>query len=160
MAGLAPPSAEELYDTAPDRFAAESINNTLIENEISGVDVIVLPKTDGSGGQTAVFTIDAENANTRDFGSQEEAEAFLQDIMRQLADQNDSQGLNIDEVAFDLTGPDGESLINVAAPADAAAAYSRGEISREEFLRQVEIDWTNLFSVQDIMQAIEEGDSQ
>ena len=80
--------------------------------------------------------------------------------MRQLADQNDSQGLNIDEVAFDLTGPDGESLINVAAPADAAAAYSRGEISREEFLRQVEIDWTNLFSVQDIMQAIEEGDSQ
>ena len=69
MAGLAPPSAAELYDTAPDRFAAESINNTLVENDISGVEVMVLPKADGSGGQTAVFTIDAENADTRDFGS-------------------------------------------------------------------------------------------
>jgi hypothetical protein len=142
-AGVLPPGAEQLFAGAPDPVATEAMDVVLQSADVEGVDVLVLPIA-GSAGQLAVFSVDMETASVGGIQTQADAEAFLADLVNRMAAQNEARGLAIEQVAVDFTDAGGDSAPTIAAPADAFEAYAAGEISRESFLSQVEIDFSGL----------------
>ena len=154
-AGILPPGAEQLFSGAPDRAATEAMDSVLESADIDGVDVLVLPIA-GSTDQLAVFSVDMETASFGDIQSQVEAEAFLADLVRQMAAQNEAGGLAIEQVAVDFTDASGDSALTIAAPADAFEAYAAGTISREDLLSQVEIDFSGLLDPSQVEALLEE----
>jgi hypothetical protein len=154
-AGVLPPGAEELFSGAPDPVATEAMNVVLKSADVDGVDVLVLPIA-GSTDQLAVFSVNMETASAGGIQTQAEAEAFLADLVRQMAAQNEARGLAIEQVAVDFTDAGGDSALTIAAPADAFEAYAAGTISREAFLSQVEIDFSNLLDPSQIDALLEE----
>jgi hypothetical protein len=153
--GLLEPSAEELFAGSKDPVATEAVNTMLSAAGVEGVQAMVLPIA-GSEGQLAVFTIDA-NATAGGISTQAEAETFLTDTLSQLARTNRENNLGIEHVAIDLLGDSGENLLAFTAPQSVVEAYADGTISRREFLSQVEVDFSNLISAEELRRLIEEG---
>ena len=153
--GLLAPSAEELFAGSKDPVATEAVNMMLSTAGVEGVQAVVIPIA-GSEGQLAVFTIDA-NATAGGIATQAEAETFLTDTLSQLAQTNRENNLGIEHVAIDLLGDSGENLLAFTAPQSVVEAYADGTISRREFLSQVEVDFSNLISAEELRRLIEEG---
>jgi hypothetical protein len=153
--GLLEPSAEELFAGSKDPVATEAVNRVLDTAGIEGVDAMVIPIA-GSEGQLAVFTIH-DGASAGGISTQAEAEIFLTDTLRQLAKSNRENDLGIEHVAIDYLGESGENLLAFTAPQSVVEAYANGTISRREFLSQVEVDFSNLISAEELRQLIEEG---
>jgi hypothetical protein len=153
--GILGPSAEELFAGSKDPVATEAVNRVLDTAGIEGVEAMVIPIA-GSEGQLAVFTVDAD-ATAGGIATQAEAEIFLKDTLSQLARTNRENNLGIEHVAIDLLGDSGENLLAFTAPQSVVEAYAEGTISRRQFLSQVEIDFSNLISAEELRQLIEEG---
>jgi hypothetical protein len=153
--GILGPSAEELFAGSKDPVATEAVNRVLDTAGIEGVEAMVIPIA-GSEGQLAVFTVDAD-ATAGGIATQAEAEIFLTDTLSQLARTNRENNLGIEHVAIDLLGDSGENLLAFTAPQSVVEAYAEGTISRRQFLSQVEIDFSNLISAEELRQLIEEG---
>jgi len=153
--GLLEPSAEELFAGSKDPVATEAVNTMLDTAGVEGVEALVIPIA-GSEGQLAVFTIDTD-ASAGGISTQAEAEIFLTDTLSQLAKTNRDNDLGIEHVAIDLLGDSGENLLTFTAPQLFVEAYADGSISRREFLSHLEIDFSNLLSVEELRQLIEEG---
>ena len=153
--GLMSPSAEELFAGSKDPLATEAVNNMLSTAGIEGVEAMVIPIA-GTEGQLALFTVDA-NVSAGGLTTQAEAEIFLTDTLRQLASTNRDNNLGIEHVAIDYLGESGENLLAFTTPQSAVEAYADGTITRREFLSQVEVDFSNIISAEELRQLIEEG---
>jgi hypothetical protein len=136
------PPAEELFSGAPDRAAAAELESALAEQSIAGIDVVVLPIT-GQAGQVAVLTI-PQDATAGGIQTQDEAETFIKETMATLVATNRANNLGVEQVAVNLAGPEGETLITIAASEAVVADYAAGRISQSEFLQSVGIDYSNL----------------
>jgi hypothetical protein len=155
-AGLRGPGAEELYAGAPDPVATEALNDVLVTHGIEGVNVWVIP-IQGSEGQIAILTFD-ENATAGGIDSRESAEAFMLETLQGLANANRSGELGIEYVAMDYQDESGGSLISWAAPQTAVDAYANGQITRRQFLAQVEVDFSNIISAAELRRLLEEAE--
>ena len=153
--GLMEPSAEELFAGSKDPLATKAVNNMLSTAGVQGVEAMVIPIA-GTEGQLAIFTVDA-NATAGGISTQAEAELFLTDTLRQLAETNRENELGIEHVAIDYLDESGQNLLAFTAPQAVVEAYADGSISRREFLSQVEVDFSNLISAEELRQLIEEG---
>ena len=152
--GLAPPGAEELFSGSPDPIGTEAVNSILESAGVAGAEAIVIPIA-GTADQIAIFTVDA-SVTTGGPSSIEEADAFLTNIMGQLAEANSSGNLAIKHVSVDYVDESGESLVALTAPQAAIEAYANGSISRREFLSQVEIDLSKLITAAELREFAEE----
>jgi hypothetical protein len=154
-ANIIEPKAEDLFSGSPDRIATQEVNDILATAGLRGVDALVIPIS-GSEGQIAVFTVDTA-VTAGGIATAEEADIFLKDIMSQLSEANQASGLAIEHVAIDYIDESGESLLAITAPQQAVEAYANGSISRRDFLAQVDIDFTNLITADELRQLVEEG---
>jgi hypothetical protein len=154
-ANIIEPRAEDLFSGSPDRIASQQVNDILISNGLKGVDALIIPIS-GSEGQIALFTVDT-TVTAGGITTAVEADIFLKDIMNQLSDANKASGLTIEHVAIDYIDESGESLVAITAPQQAVEAYANGSISRRDFLAQVDIDFTNLITADELRQLVEEG---
>jgi hypothetical protein len=143
--GLFGPTAEQLYSGAPDRAAAAAIESALADRAVDGVDVVVLPIT-GQTGQVAVLTI-PQDASAGGIQGQAEAETFIKETMATLVATNRANDLGVEQVAVNLAGPAGETLVTIAASAEVTEAYASGQISRAQFLESVGVDYSNLLAL-------------
>lgn len=153
-AGLRGPGAEELYSGAPDPVATEALNDVLVSGGIEGVNAWVIP-IQGSEGQIAVLTFD-QNATAGGIDSRESAEALILEMLQGLTNANRAGELGIEHVALDYQDESGGSLISLAVPQAAVEAYANGEISRRQFLTQMEIDFSNIISAAELRRLLEE----
>lgn len=153
--GLMEPSAEELFAGSRDPLATEAVNDLLVEKGIKGVEAMVIPIA-GSDGQLAVFTVET-TASAGGMTTAAEAQIFLMNTLRQLAETNRENDLNIEHVAVDYLDESGENLLAFTVPQSTVDAYADGTISRRQFLSEVEIDFSNLISAEELQRLIEEG---
>jgi hypothetical protein len=153
--GLAGPSAEELYSGAPDPVATEAVNGALDAEGIAGVDAWVIP-IQGEEGQIAILSFDGQ-ATAGGTQSVDEAESVFLDTVRQLSQANREEALGIELVAVDYRDETGENLLAFAADQAAIDAYASGEITRRQFLAQVDVDFSNLISAEELRALAEEA---
>ncbi len=153
VAGLLPPSAEELYSGAPDPVASEALETTLLDAGIEGARVVVFP-VKGSDAQVAVITLD-ESITMEGSGKESAEEAFMETI-RGLSEANAS-GLDLERAVIDLRNEDDKPFITFTASQESIEAYAKGDMDRREFLRTVDADLSNLLDLVD-MQTLMEGE--
>ena len=149
------PEAEKLFSGSPDRAASKQVNEVLDSSGLEGVEALVVPIS-GSEGQIAIFSVDT-SVTAGGIATAEEADIFLQGIMRQLSETNQASELAIEHVAIDYVDENGESLLAISAPQQAVDAFVNGSITRREFLAQVDIDFSNLITAAELRQLVEEG---
>lgn len=152
--GLRGADPEKVFSGAADPVGTQMVTEMLETAGFQGVQAVVLP-VEGGQGQVAVITVD-QDAVLGYSGSGASGEEQFITLMQDFARANQEAGLQIEAVAFDFEGEGGESLVSVAMPQAAVEAYAAGEISRREFLGQVEIDFTNLISLSELQSLMQE----
>jgi len=152
--GLRGPGAEELFSGAPDPVATQALRDTLANNNVTGVNAWVIP-IQGSEAQIAIVSFD-DAAAVGGLQSRDEAETFLLETMREIAAANRTSKLGIEYTAMIYQDEAGQALITTAAPQEALEAYANGTISRQQFLAQVEIDFSGLISAAELQQLLRE----
>lgn len=153
-AGVLGPSAEERYSGAADPVGTAVVGRVLQDAGFEGVEVVVIPEKGGEG-QVAVITLnDASRLGGIDNSGGGEAQfmALVQDYARANREEN----LQIDTVAVDYQDADGQSLVALGIPQKAIESYADGEITRREFVQQVEVDFSNLISPAELQRLIAE----
>ncbi len=146
--------AEERYYGAADPLGTEMVTEVLDDAGFAGVEVVVIP-VKGGEGQIAVVTL-TESSQIGSIDNTASGEEQFVSLIQDYSQANREGELNIETVALDFQGDNGESLISMSVPQEAIDAYAAGEISRREFVRQVEIDFSNLISAAELQQLITE----
>lgn len=152
--GIFGPDAKERYSGAADPVGTVMVTQVLDDAGFEGVDVVVMP-VKGSQGQIAVITL-SESSQIGGIDSSTSGEEQFVELIQDFSQTNQEGDLQIDTVAMSFEGDNGESLISLSVPQSAIDAYAAGEITRREFVRQVEIDFSNLISVEELQQLIAE----
>jgi hypothetical protein len=148
------PGPEERFSGAADPVGTEMVAEVLDDAGFEGVDVVVMP-VQGSQGQVAILTL-TESSRLGSIESTASGEEQFISLVQDFSRANREGDLRIETVALDFQGEDGQSLVSVGVAQQAVDAYAAGEISRREFVRQVEIDFSNLISAAELQQLIAE----
>ena len=149
LRGLFGPNAEVLYSGAPDPIATARFNEVLDDANLAGASAVVLP-IKGENGQIAVITLDESQGYTGGGAS------TLGGVIDGLVEANQEGDYNVTRVALDYRGEDGENLTTFATDQESIEAFHSGEISREDFMGEVDIDLSNVFEVIQTYSELEE----
>jgi hypothetical protein len=141
-AGLVQPDAEELYSGAPDPVASQAVEEVLLDAGIEGASAIVIP-TKGRNGQLAVISFDS-STKFRESGKEAAEETFMKTLSG-LSEAN-AKGLKLERAVASYNDDKGDPLLALTAPQSAIESYSAGQMSRNEFLREVDADLSALFN--------------
>ncbi len=152
--GIFGPGPEERFSGAADPVGTEMVAQVLDDAGFEGVDVVVMP-VQGSQGQVAILTL-TEASRLGSIESTASGEEQFLSLVQGFSRANREGDLRIQTVALDYQGEDGQSLISVAVAQGAVDAYAAGKISRREFVRQVEVNFSNLISAAELQQLIAE----
>jgi len=152
--GLAGPTTEEIYSGAADPVASAAVEEILTSAGVSGAWVRVIPMK-GGDGNVALITLDA-SAGVTGTGSEAGNKQAFEEIIRELA-AADQAGMNLSHVVVDYRDENGESLISLGASQEDINAYAAGELAENQFLYQVEVDFSRLISADMLQQLMEES---
>jgi len=133
--GLVKPAAERLLSQTPDREAALNVKADFKAAGLNttGVDVYVIPEKNSS--KNVLLTV-LDTSKGFYFSKSTGTADTVTDYLFKLASV--SANYSIDRVAFSYLDSDGKSLVDLTAPTDVVLKYSRGQISREEFLKAID----------------------
>lgn len=135
--GIFGPTAEELYSGAPDPFATRVLNELLSDVGLAGASALVIPVKE-SEGQIAVVSLDSEQGFDG-AGTAAGNEALFMSVIQRMREDNRMQMLGLERVAVDYVDENGQSLVTLTAEQSAVEALAQGEMSEDEFLKEVEI---------------------
>lgn len=135
--GIFGPTAEELYSGAPDPFASRVLNQMLSDIGLTGASALVIPIQE-SEGQIAVISLDPEQGFDGT-GSAAGNEQMFMSVIQRMREDNRMQMLGLERVAVDYRDESGQSLVTLTAAQSAVEALAQGEITQDEFLKEVEI---------------------
>ena len=152
--GVAGPTAEEIYSGAVDPVASTAVEEILTSAGVSGARARVIPMK-GGDSNVALITIDG-SASASGTGSETGNEQAFEEIIRELA-AADQAGMNLSHVVVDYRDENGESVLSFGASQDDINAYAAGELARNQFLYQVEVDFSRLISADMLQQLMEEN---
>jgi hypothetical protein len=140
--GLVKPASFRLLSQTPNREAAQQIKSELQEMGLitTGVEVYVFPERN-SDSSVMLTVLDASKGFY--FPSSQSTDAVA-DYLIHLAEVSSEN--SISRVAFDYHDTKGNSLVSLTAPVESVLKYSRGQISRTEFLKAIDahIDYSQL----------------
>lgn len=148
-------SAAEAYSGAPDPVATAAVNRVFVDAGLDGVEALVIP-IKGRAGQIAIITLD-ESQGFGGVGSQAGNAAVFDQVVGELAQVNQSQGLGIERVSLIYDEGQGLAPITMTASQDTLEAYDSGHIGQAELLRGIEIDISAIISYDQLMSLIEGG---
>ncbi len=146
--------AEELYSGAPDPFASRVVSQILLDAGIAGARAIVIP-IQGSAGQIAVVTLD-EGEGFTGMGSASANEMTMMSVIQRMREDNRMEHLGIERVTIDYRNENGQCLVAITASQTAIDMFAEGELSREQFMREVSIG-PGSFSYQEVLEFIQES---
>lgn len=130
------PTARDLYSGAPDRAAGEDVSNALISAGIQGASVLVIP-IKASAGQIAIITLDESQGYTG-FGAA--GADSLKTVVTNIVNADRAGNLAIEQLSIDYRDESGKSSLSFTTTMDKASAYAAGEITREEFVGNVDFN--------------------
>jgi len=143
--GLTKPAAERLLSQTPDRETALTLKADFQKAGLNttGVDVYVIPEKNSD--KSILFTVldSSKGFYFSNYGTEDAITAYLV----KLATSSSAYG--IERVAFEYRDSEGTPLIDVTAATDVILKYSRGQISKAEFLKSIDakIDLSQLVAL-------------
>jgi hypothetical protein len=138
---LLPPDPVELYSGAADPVASDAVETLLVDAGFEGANAVVLP-TKGRNKQLAVIMLDG---SSKVGGSGRDAtEEAMMKLFRGLADADPN--FNLERMVTAFLDENGDPLVAITAPQQAVDDFARGRISRGEFLRHVDADFSALLN--------------
>jgi hypothetical protein len=152
--GLLRSRAEELYSGAPDPFATRVILQILEDARIAGASAVVIPIR-GSDGQIAIISLDP-NEGFDGTGTAAGNEALFMNVIQRMREDNRMQELGLERVAVDYRDESGQSLVTITASETAMEALAQGEITQEQFLKDVDIGVAGL-GLREALALMQEG---
>jgi hypothetical protein len=142
--GLVKPASERRLSQTFDRDAAARIKADFQKAGLNttGVDVYVIPEKNSN--KSVMLTVLDASKGFR-FSSTGTNDA-VSDYLVKLA--NTSVSNNVDRVAFQYLDSEGNSLVSLTAPVDAVLKYSKGQMTRADYLKAIDaqVDISQLFS--------------
>ena len=145
------PTARDLYSGAPDRAAGEDVSNALVSAGVQGASVLVIP-IKGSAGQIAIITLDESRGYTG-FGAA--GADSLKTVVTNIVNADRAGNLAIEQLSIDYRDSSGKSSLSFTTGMDEASAYAAGEITREEFVGDVDfnlIDTLRYYGLDQLLQ--------
>jgi hypothetical protein len=146
--------AEELYSGASDPFASRVISQILLDAGIAGARAVVIPIQE-TAGQIAVVTLD-EGQGFTGMGSASANEMTMMSVIQRMREDNRMEDLGIDRVTVDYRDENGQCLVAITASQSSIEMLAEGEISREQFMREVSIGPGSL-SFQEVLDLVQES---
>ena len=146
--------AEELYSGAPDPFASRVVSQILLDAGIAGARAVVIPIQE-TAGQIAVITLD-EGEGFAGMGSASANEMTMMSVIQRMREDNRMEDLSIDRITVDYRDESGQCLVAITASQSAIDMLAEGEISREEFMREVSIGPGSL-SFQEVLDLVQDA---
>lgn len=135
--GIFGPTAEELYSGAPDPFATRVLNQILSDVGLTGASALVIPIKE-SQGQIAVISLDSSQGFDGS-GTGPGNEQLFMDVIQRMREDDRMQMLGLERVAVDYRDESGQNLVTLTAAESAVESLAQGEITQDEFLKDVEI---------------------
>jgi hypothetical protein len=139
--GLLAPDPEVLYSGAADPIATEAVETILDDAGFEGAKALVLP-TKGRNEQLAVIMLDS-SSKVKGTGEEASEEALMR-LFRGLADADPN--FNLERMVTAFLDENGDPLVAITAPQQAVDDFAKGRISRGEFLRSVDADFSTLLN--------------
>jgi hypothetical protein len=132
--GLVKPAYERVLSQTPDRDAVQAVMSAFQNAGINttGVTAYVFPEKNSNNSMLLTVADSSQGFDFRNYGTTDPIPNFLV----QLA--NSSSSYNIDRVAFEYTGDDGNPVIDVTARTSVILQYSKGQISEAAFLKAID----------------------
>ena len=140
---LLPLDPVELYSGAADPVATDAVETLLVDAGFEGANAVVLP-TKGRNKQLAVIMLDS-SSKVKESGADATQEAMLK-LFQGLADADPS--FNLERMVTAFLDENGEPLVAITAPQQAVEDFASGRISRGEFLRSVDADFSALLNAE------------
>jgi hypothetical protein len=141
--GLLPPDPVELYSGAADPVATDAVETILVDAGFEGANAVVLP-TKGRNKQLAVIMLDS-SSKVKDTGENATEEALMK-LFRGLADADPN--FNLERMVTAFLDENGDPIVAITAPQHAVDDFANGRISRGEFLRNVDADFSSLLNAE------------
>lgn len=138
---LLPPDPVELYSGAADPVATDAVESLLLDAGFEGANAVVLP-TKGRNKQLAVIMLDS-SSKVKGTGEDATEEALMR-LFRGLADSDPN--FNLERMVTAFLDENGDPLVAITAPQTAVDDFAKGRISRGEFLREVDADFSALLN--------------
>lgn len=135
--GIFGPTAEQLYSGAPDPFATRILNQILGDAGMTGASALVIPIKD-SDGQIAVISLDTSQGFDGT-GTAAGNEQLFMSVIQRMREDNRMQMLGLERVAVDYRDENGQSLVTLTAAESAVESLAQGEISQDDFLKEVQV---------------------
>ena len=133
--------AERLYAGTPYREEATAMKEELKASGMGteGVQLDVFPVAD-TGETVAIATLDASQ------GFHFNEDVSIEDALVSLATGDAAQDVNVGRAAIGYKDEKGRRLVTVTVPAEAAADYKAGRITKQEFYARIDgkIDLANV----------------
>ena len=109
----------------------------------------------GSRGQIAVITLD-ESEGFTGLGTATANEMSMMSVIQRLREDNRMQELGIERVTVDYRDENGKGLVAITASQSSLDMFAEGEISREQFMREVSIG-PGSFSYQEVLDLLQDS---
>ena len=137
--GIFGPDAKEVYESAPDLAASQSLTDTFSELGIPGVRVYVIP-IKGQPTQGAFIILDASAGYQGLDPLNSNNKIFLQ-IMQDITARNRGENLQLAHITIDFRDENGDTATAFTADQELVDEFADGLITQEEFFGQIEIDF-------------------
>lgn len=145
------PSARQLYSGAPDIQAGKDVSKALIESGVQGASVLVIPIS-GTDGQIAILTLDESKGFEGFSGGGDNMQLAVRNIVEADRDGN----YHIERISIDYRDQSGQSSLAFTTTMDSAAAYADGQISRQDFMGDVDFNLMDSLRYFGLDQALQE----
>lgn len=135
--GLRRSPAERAFEPEPDRAASVALTLELEEAGIDtrGLFLYVLPYADGQQGAVLYAVLD--DAEGFRFPDRRNPDAVL-DYLALLAVAETTSASGVQQVAVDYRDSSGNQIAVLTAPTQAIVAFAQGQMSREDFMQELE----------------------
>lgn len=147
--------AEVVYQLAPDPVASQQLNQVLIDRNIPGVRVFVIPMK-GQTTQGAFVILDASKGYTGLSPLDDSSGVFLS-LLQDLTLRNRQENLRITHVTVDYRDEQGISILSFTVDQADVEKYADGLISQEDFYQAVHLDFVETLRRMGVEEFLEES---
>jgi hypothetical protein len=130
------------YSGAEDLSASQDFEEVFLDLGIQGVEVIVIPAK-GEGGAVLIIKMDESK------GFSNIAGAGFDGVLYALTDKIRQGNYDIDYMSLGHIGPEGDLIFTMTTDDENVAAYTSGEITRQEFMGNVAVDVEGILDMLD-----------
>jgi len=134
--GIVASPGEQLISQTPDRETAAALTADMAKTGIntSGIDIYVMPKKNSDKSVMVAILDTSKGFSFNNLG----VNGSIDSALAMLAKLDESGKYGIEQIVLDYRESADKSLVSITAPTATILKYSKGTMSREDFMQAIE----------------------